>query len=345
MYRLLSLLLLLAILVTPAFAHPGRTDSNGGHYDRSTGKYHYHHGYPAHQHYDINGDGTPDCPYNFKDTTSHSGGASGYSYTTGPTTVTTAPATFTPIPTTSPPQTTTATQTTTQEKKEGKSGMIGWIVSLALVIALYGCSKSHQRESDLDQDKMRKKDQEIQSLKKSLEVKDKALADLDEEMGRKLVSAITEIDEYKEKYTKTQGKLDSIYSVSDGESGKTDEERITSLSAQICDLKEQLQRKESTIAELSSELDKHIQRENIPPEVYIGDDGLPVLLKTATQKYGDYTAYLNERSKIYHLDHYCAPFGAEVVHLFNVPSSYRPCSKCATRIPRTIPAWYSRIHR
>lgn len=39
------------------FAHSGRTDSNGGHYNRSTGEYHYHHGYPAHQH--INGV----CPY------------------------------------------------------------------------------------------------------------------------------------------------------------------------------------------------------------------------------------------------------------------------------------------
>lgn len=25
-------------------AHPGRTDLNGGHYDRSTGEYHYHYG-------------------------------------------------------------------------------------------------------------------------------------------------------------------------------------------------------------------------------------------------------------------------------------------------------------
>lgn len=33
-----------------ADAHSGRTDAKGGHYDRSTGEYHYHHGYPAHQH-------------------------------------------------------------------------------------------------------------------------------------------------------------------------------------------------------------------------------------------------------------------------------------------------------
>lgn len=46
------------ILSSIVYAHPGRTDSNGGHYNRSTGEYHYHHGYPEHQH--------PGgiCPYN-----------------------------------------------------------------------------------------------------------------------------------------------------------------------------------------------------------------------------------------------------------------------------------------
>lgn len=41
---------LLLLLPLTALAHNGRTDSNGGHHDRSTGEYHYHHGYPAHQH-------------------------------------------------------------------------------------------------------------------------------------------------------------------------------------------------------------------------------------------------------------------------------------------------------
>lgn len=52
--------LILAFSFT-VWAHPGRTDSSGGHYNRSTGEYHYHHGYPAHQH--------PDgvCPYDFDD--------------------------------------------------------------------------------------------------------------------------------------------------------------------------------------------------------------------------------------------------------------------------------------
>lgn len=52
------------------FAHSGGTDANGGHYDSSTGEYHYHHGYPAHQH--------PDgmCPYSYDDKTDHSSGQS-----------------------------------------------------------------------------------------------------------------------------------------------------------------------------------------------------------------------------------------------------------------------------
>lgn len=88
MRRFLSLLLLLSLLVVPVLAHPGRTDSNGGHYDRSTGQYHYHHGYSAHQHYDMDGDGIPDCPYNFRDATNHSSGSSGSKSTTSPTSAT-----------------------------------------------------------------------------------------------------------------------------------------------------------------------------------------------------------------------------------------------------------------
>lgn len=58
------------------YAHPGRTDSSGGHTDKSTGKYHYHHGYSAHDHYDMDKDGDLDCPYDFDDNTSHKIGSS-----------------------------------------------------------------------------------------------------------------------------------------------------------------------------------------------------------------------------------------------------------------------------
>lgn len=66
----LLIAVLLLLLTVPAYAHPGKTDANGGHHNRSTGEYHYHHGHPEHQH--------PGgvCPYDFKDTTGQNSGTS-----------------------------------------------------------------------------------------------------------------------------------------------------------------------------------------------------------------------------------------------------------------------------
>lgn len=72
---LFFLLLLFALLLTAtALAHSGGTDSQGGHTNQSTGEYHFHHGYSAHQHEDIDGDGVLDCPYDFVDNTEESTG-------------------------------------------------------------------------------------------------------------------------------------------------------------------------------------------------------------------------------------------------------------------------------
>lgn len=48
--KIIAALCLTLLLIPAAGAHSGRTDANGGHWDNSTGEYHYHHGYPAHQH-------------------------------------------------------------------------------------------------------------------------------------------------------------------------------------------------------------------------------------------------------------------------------------------------------
>lgn len=60
--------MVLFLLLPPSSAHPGKTDANGGHYNRSTGEYHYHHGFPEHQH--ENGI----CPYDYEDKTEDSHG-------------------------------------------------------------------------------------------------------------------------------------------------------------------------------------------------------------------------------------------------------------------------------
>lgn len=80
LYALSIIVMLTIILWSVTFkvnAHPGRTDGNGGHTNRSTGEYHYHHGQPAHDHYDIDGDGDIDCPYDFKDNAEHQSDSAG----------------------------------------------------------------------------------------------------------------------------------------------------------------------------------------------------------------------------------------------------------------------------
>ena len=62
---LFLLVVLLCSLSITSSAHSGKTDMYGGHYDRSSGEYHYHHGKSAHDHYDIDGDGVIDCPFEF----------------------------------------------------------------------------------------------------------------------------------------------------------------------------------------------------------------------------------------------------------------------------------------
>lgn len=63
-------IIIVLLLVSTTYAHSGRTDAGGGHYNQSTGEYHYHHGYPAHKH--TNGV----CPYDFDDKTGWSSGTS-----------------------------------------------------------------------------------------------------------------------------------------------------------------------------------------------------------------------------------------------------------------------------
>lgn len=74
--KIISILCVILILLPLVFslhtyAHSGRTDSNGGHFNHQTGEYHYHHGYSAHQH--PNGI----CPYSTSHGSSGSSGSSG----------------------------------------------------------------------------------------------------------------------------------------------------------------------------------------------------------------------------------------------------------------------------
>lgn len=59
MRKILLLFILFITFISNSFAHSGRTDSNGGHYDRSTGEYHYHkNGYVEENNVEDNTSGT-----------------------------------------------------------------------------------------------------------------------------------------------------------------------------------------------------------------------------------------------------------------------------------------------
>lgn len=51
-HRIVFVTIVVLLLIVPlsVFAHSGNTDSRGGHHVSGTDEYHYHHGYPAHQH-------------------------------------------------------------------------------------------------------------------------------------------------------------------------------------------------------------------------------------------------------------------------------------------------------
>lgn len=91
-------IVLILISCTCAYAHGGRTDASGGHYNRSTGEYHYHHGYSAHQH--PNGV----CPYESSQSNTSSNSVSQLVPTPEPTLISTP----TPEPTLTPKPTATA---------------------------------------------------------------------------------------------------------------------------------------------------------------------------------------------------------------------------------------------
>ena len=81
LFALVIAALVVISLLCISYAHPGGTDGAGGHYDHSDGTYHYHHGYSAHSHRDMDGDGKKDCPYDFNDRTGWNSGSSSSSKT------------------------------------------------------------------------------------------------------------------------------------------------------------------------------------------------------------------------------------------------------------------------
>lgn len=155
---------MLCVSTFAASAHPGRTDSNGGHYNRSTGEYHYHHGYPAHDH--KNGI----CPYQFDDKTGESSGSStgaknGYTERKKPT------QTKAPIIQTNAPMAQTNTPMKKKESSSSKVLLFGGLLFVVSSSAIYlKCRKERlEREQKEEAERQRAEAERKEAERKEAE--------------------------------------------------------------------------------------------------------------------------------------------------------------------------------
>ncbi len=184
---LLSILLfMLSVFMITAFAHPGKTDGSGGHTDHSTGEYHFHHGYPEHSHYDVDGDGTIDCPYDFDDKTGHDSGTDvGTSTSSNSQGITTKPKVSQPYPSVS---------VSTKDDNREEDAVPIWIrvlmIVLTVLVILMAISlidknnkiKSQQKELEAEKKNTR---ETIQSL----------VVDLERLMGNNILNVLVGVPE------------------------------------------------------------------------------------------------------------------------------------------------------
>lgn len=386
---LLIISICMALAVTgSAFAHPGRTDSQGGHTDRSTGEYHYHHGYPAHQHEDRDGDGIKEyCPYDFNDKTGTNSGTSSSRTTVTPVTTPASVPKIT-IRATTPPATTTPTTraTTAAVYSAGidRSYNLDWgdstvailVAIIAVIYAIVSASQKNDLRSNVQVakgaaehartelkekeanynkrvaellsmygdeaeskrkyiNKSRQLEEQLRDAQLDVQKQEEGIRELSDRLSKESCKTMQAEKNYKQLQDEFSTTMEKLHKIGDPEEGQTEAERILFLAQRI-------QEKDEKIQALSAELDRHIQREKIPDDVFYADDGMPVLLKSVAKKYGDYSVYLNHYTGVYHGDQACAPYGAQEVHLFKVLRSpnARPCTKCAKQLPIRVPDWW-----
>lgn len=297
------LLLMINCLAVTVYAHSGKTDENGGHTDHDTGEYHYHHGYPAHQHYDIDGDGTIDCPYDFDDNTKETSGGKSTGINNNPwyqatqMHPTVSQASNKPL--------FLERNTDPEVSAEDEAAVPTWIYwltgGLTVVVICLLVSNNSKKE-------------EIRSMKSQHKY------ELD--MVRKICN-----NKLAEKKA-TEDELQAIrLSIANAKTEKQE------LSLKI----------EDEAGKLAQIRNQRSVVKHAPLDISFADDGMPIYWRPSMMKpYGDYTVYISPKSGIYHTDRVCASYRASEDHIFNVISSLRPCKKCAEGFYEftTVPDWF-----
>lgn len=303
-FVMLLCLLLFCSVCIPVSAHKGKTDGSGGHKDRSTGDYHYHHGYPAHDHYDMDGDGKIDCPYDFDDQTNHQIGNSSYRESSDHSTFFTEKT----IPTNPPTETAAIAESELTKKEEAKIVPV-WCFLPLIAIILFQWVSIRQKKDDINY--WRSKNQ-----------KDKEI--ITNEYEAKLKQQKHEHDVH----IAASGSLESIRS------------RIVSAKNEYENVRLQLSKEQKLLIDARAE---RRCLKIAPLDISFSEDGMPIYWKHNYEKpYGDYTVYMSPKSQVYHTKQFCTSYHPKTEHIFNVIDLARPCKKCAEGYFdfTTVPDWY-----
>lgn len=300
--------------IIPVYAHPGNTDADGGHWDYDAGEYHYHHGYPAHDHYDANGDGFVDCPYDFDDQTGVNSGSpsSGGTYTRNY-------ASYDD----EPPETITVYKDREVIKEVPVTPTwIKWALGVSIVWLLY------------------------------LIMSNRAANDWNANLERSIEHLNQKAKEQESSHKAELQKMYEVYKDKCFQFGKTHKEELDALQAEIGSLKKELHSVISylPIGEVyfpSNGVPKQIMYQlEIPLDIYFINGTTPVCGIIADHKpFGDLTVYVSQRGRCYHSDYYCGSGMLYAKHAYETIDKLPPCKNCGIPFREGIPHWYTQFKK
>lgn len=313
-------LLVLLSLISVVSAHPGKTDSDGGHVDHSTGEYHYHHGYPAHSHYDIDGDFIIDCPYDFTDLTDHSRGDSSSDYKSS----------FGYNSQSSSSLYNYASKETVAESsnkvitKEVPYFPIWakWVVIISAFVTIcliFANHSKNQQIAEMNHDARNSID-EFSKKEKQIRLESQAaLSKIKHDAALLISEKDKEIEKLNGRITKLQTELNSVISTLP----------VGSIYfPSVGKPKQQLY---------------HIE---IPSDIYYINGTVPVrgFISDRTP-YGDFTVYVAQKGRCYHTDPYCGNGFLYARHAYDTINKLPPCRICGYRssASASIPDWYFQL--
>ena len=303
------------VLPLVAYAHPGKTDSSGGHIDNSTGEYHYHHGYPAHSHYDMDCDGDIDCPYDFDDQTGTNSG--------GPASDNASSTRFSSSYTDNAEvRTKTVTKTVTKEVPYIPT-WIYWVMGILGVVCIILMVNIHWKNDELRGWETRYRSVNNDHEKKVSEIKQTCSAKI--EQNKKIHEQ--DLIEYKSQLSQCRTS-------------------IAELSEENASLKNKYLLTVNALGKSQgdSSIVHTIEGLEFPKGVYLINGTTPVKGRILDRKpYGEYTVYVAERGKCYHADCYCGSGLYNAKHIFEVLEKKVPCRKCVYSPPKEIPEWYKKL--